>query len=451
MVATAKTAAASLDIRELVTGTGPFGPGEIRGLTQALAADASAHRDVRAAVRELEQLTDRSPAASVRLGVCQYLLGRYREALDTLRSADGGALALYHQGLAHAALEAFDKAREAFDAAKKSGYDAIACGAAAAEAARSAGQLDEAAKTLDGLASGKDGDAAAKSADYWAARGGLLMDRGAPSGEVAAAFEKATAIDPGHSHALFALGILNDRAGNDDEAKACYERSLERYPASLGALLNLGLMHEDRNDFAKAQQCYRRILEAIPDHPRARLFLKDSAAAGDQRTEEQEQKQRDRIEQVMSLPVSDFELSVRSRNCLQKMGIHTLGDLARTSEAEILASKNFGETSLVEIKDMLASKGLSLGQFAAPAPVEEAEPEMQEPSADEQELLSQPITELNLSVRARKCTTKLGITLISELVRRTAEDLMECKNFGVTSLNEVREKLSERGLKLRGD
>jgi molybdopterin biosynthesis enzyme len=36
-------------------------------------------------------------------------------------------------------------------------------------------------------------------------------------------------------------------------------------------------------------------------------------------------------------------------------------------------------------------------------------------------------------------------------VRRTGEDLMECTNFGVTSLNEVREKLTERGLKLRGD
>jgi DNA-directed RNA polymerase subunit alpha len=79
----------------------------------------------------------------------------------------------------------------------------------------------------------------------------------------------------------------------------------------------------------------------------------------------------------------------------------------------------------------------------------EAEPE--EPSADEQEIYSLPISELNLSVRARKCTTKLGISTIGDLVRRTGEDLMECKNFGVTSLNEVREKLSERGLKLRGD
>ncbi len=450
MVAPAKIAH-GLDIRELVTGTGPFGPAEIRGLTQALGGDASAHRDVRGAVRELEQMSDRSPASSARLGVCQHLLGRYRDALETLRSADGGALVLFHQGLAHVALEAFDKAKEAFEAAKKSGYDAVACGAAVADALRAAGHHDQATKALEEMAAGKDGEAATQSADYWAVKGAILADRGCPGNEVAEAFEKAIALDPGHSHALFALGVLNDRAGNDDEARACYERSLERYPASLGALLNLGIMHEDRNDFAKAQQCYRRILEAIPDHPRARLFLKDSSAAGDLRTEEQEQKQRDRIELVMNLPVSDFELSVRSRNCLQKMGINTLGDLAKTSEAEILASKNFGETSLVEIKDMLASKGLSLGQFAAPAPVEEPEPELAEPSADEQELLSQPITELNLSVRARKCTTKLGIHAISELVRRTAEDLMECKNFGVTSLNEVREKLSERGLKLRGD
>ena len=154
--------------------------------------------------------------------------------------------------------------------------------------------------------------------------------------------------------------------------------------------------------------------------------------------------------------MSDFELSVRSRNCLQKMGIATLGDLARTSEEEILASKNFGETSLVEIKDMLASKGLSLGQLAQPtaaAAAETFEPAAlgEEPSADEQEVYGLSIGDLNLSVRARKCTTKLGITTIGDLVRRTAEDLLECKNFGVTSLNEVREKLGERGLKLRGE
>jgi DNA-directed RNA polymerase subunit alpha len=312
---------------------------------------------------------------------------------------------------------------------------------------RSAGKPAEAHKALDAL--GSQGES---SADFWAARAGVLADSGHGPAEVAAACEKAIAIDPGHPGALFLLGVIADRVGNEDDAKGYYERSLARYPASVGALINLGILYEDNDDFTKAQQCYRRVLEAFPDHPRARLFLKDSSASGDLQLDEQEMKHRDRLDQVLCLPVSDFELSVRSRNCLQKMGIHTLGDLARTTEEEILASKNFGETSLVEIRDMLSSKGLSLGQIAQPVPAADVvEVEAVEPSADEQEVYSMPINDLNLSVRARKCTTKLGITTIGDLIRRTAEDLLECKNFGVTSLNEVREKLTERGLKLRGD
>jgi len=439
-------ATATSDIRDLILGNGPFGPAEVRALVEALSSEAAAHRELKSAVRELESSPDRSPAASVRLGVCQRLLGRAKDALETLRSADGGALALFNQGLAHATLAAHDKACETFAAARKAGYDAATCAAAAAESLRASGRYDDARKELDAIA----GEAVG-SADFWAAKAGLLADTGAPIQDVATAYEKAVSCDAGHPGALFALGVINDRLGNDAEAQACYEKSLERYPPMLGSLINLGIIFEDKNDFARAQQCYRRILEAIPDHPRARLFMRDSSAAGDIQTVEQEAKQRDRIDQVLTLPVSDFELSVRSRNCLQKMGIHTLGDLARTSEEEILASKNFGETSLVEIKEMLASKGLSLGQMATAAPVVEPEPEPIETSADEQEIYSQPITELNLSVRARKCTTKLGINTIGDLVRRTAEDLLECKNFGVTSLNEVREKLTERGLRLRGD
>jgi DNA-directed RNA polymerase subunit alpha len=441
MVATAR-----LDVRDLITGNGPFGPAEIRRLVESLGTDPAAHRDLRAAVKELESHADRSPAASVKLGVCQHLLGRAREALDTLRSGDGGALALFYQGLAHAAHDAHDKAREAFEAARKAGYDASACVAGIADSLRSMGKVEDAHKELERL-----GGQAESSADYWAAKGSILADSGLPLAETVTAFEKALAIDPGHPVALFAMGVINDRLGNDEEAQACYERSLKRYPASVGALMNLGILFEDRNEFAKAQECYRRVLEAHPDHPRARLFMKDSSASGDLQLDEQEQKQRDRLDQVMNLPVSDFELSVRSRNCLQKMGIMTLGDLARTSEEEILASKNFGETSLVEIKEMLASKGLSLGQMAQPSAIEELVAEPVEPSADDQEVHGMPITDLNLSVRARKCTTKLGINTIGDLIRRTAEDLLECKNFGVTSLNEVREKLSERGLKLRGD
>jgi len=72
-------------------------------------------------------------------------------------------------------------------------------------------------------------------------------------------------------------------------------------------------------------------------------------------------------------------------------------------------------------------------------------------SPDEKALLERPIADLNLSVRARKCMVRLGISTIGELLRRTGDDLLECKNFGVTSLNEVREKLTLQSLKLRGD
>lgn len=66
-------------------------------------------------------------------------------------------------------------------------------------------------------------------------------------------------------------------------------------------------------------------------------------------------------------------------------------------------------------------------------------------------LLDAPVTELNPDVRARKCLNKLGINTVGDLVRHTAEDLLECKNFGVTSLKYLRESLAEHNLKLRGE
>lgn len=60
-------------------------------------------------------------------------------------------------------------------------------------------------------------------------------------------------------------------------------------------------------------------------------------------------------------PVEDLELSVRSANCLKNANIRFIGDLVTKSEAEMLKTKNFGRKSLNEIKEVLASMGLSLG------------------------------------------------------------------------------------------
>lgn len=59
-------------------------------------------------------------------------------------------------------------------------------------------------------------------------------------------------------------------------------------------------------------------------------------------------------------PITEFELAVRTRNCMAKMEIKTLGDLATKTEDELLSYKNFGQTSLEEVKEILASQGLRL-------------------------------------------------------------------------------------------
>ncbi|HEY1067898.1 MAG TPA: DNA-directed RNA polymerase subunit alpha C-terminal domain-containing protein, partial [Pirellulales bacterium] len=222
-------------------------------------------------------------------------------------------------------------------------------------------------------------------------------------------------------------------------------------PPHLGTLLNLGVIYEDREQFQKAAQCYQRILAVDPGNFRAKLFFKDAEASLDMVVDEQAERRNDRMAQVLLTPVTDFELSVRARNCLQKMGIKTLGDLTNITENELLASKNFGETSLNEIKDMMASRGLRLGQNVEQKPAPGGSFEAQSMSPDEQAMLGKPVNELNLSVRARKCMIRLGVNTIGELIRYTGDDLLECKNFGVTSLNEVREKLTSMNLKLRGE
>src|SRR5437868_882537 len=156
--------------------------------------------------------------------------------------------------------------------------------------------------------------------------------------------------------------------------------------------------------------------------------------------------------QVMEVPITDFELSVRSRNCLKKMNIRTLGDLTRVSEQQLLASKNFGETSLDEIKEIMGAKGLRIGQSLEQGAQYEIRFRPQQTlSVEEQAILNKPVGDLNLSVRARKCMNRLALNSLGDLVQRTADELLEAKNFGMTSLNEVREKLGQYGLKLRGD
>jgi len=75
--------------------------------------------------------------------------------------------------------------------------------------------------------------------------------------------------------------------------------------------------------------------------------------------------------------VDELELSVRSANCLKHANIKLIGDLVQRTEAEILATKNFGRKSLNEIKEILTEMGLSLGMKLDHWPPKKSEEEME--------------------------------------------------------------------------
>ena len=78
-------------------------------------------------------------------------------------------------------------------------------------------------------------------------------------------------------------------------------------------------------------------------------------------TEPEQKEEKPEFDPILLRPVDDLELTVRSANCLKAEAIHYIGDLVQRTEVELLKTPNLGKKSLTEIKDVLASRGLSLG------------------------------------------------------------------------------------------
>jgi DNA-directed RNA polymerase subunit alpha len=439
-----------IDLKALMVEREDCDAGTVQQLRNGLAQGGNQYRTLRDVTDVLKKKLESATGPVVKkwhlkLGISLFFLGHTKEAAEQLRQAEG-ALAGYYLGRALSSLQEFDEALKAFERAEKSGYTASQVQLQRIGILRQKGDLTQAKAILAKLA-----EVSTHSAEYHFQLASCHLAEGERSPAVKH-LEKAVELDPNHTGALFQLGHANDLAGNDDEAISYYERCLNHPPVHVGALNNLGVLYEDNEKYGQAVECYRRILSADPVHERARLFFKDAQASQTMYYSPEEEHALSRFSQVLEIPVTDFELSVRSRNCLKKMNIRTLGDLTRINEQSLLNSKNFGETSLNEIKEMMSSKGLRVGQSLEEGAQNDMRFRPQQPlSEQEQAVLGKPVSDLNLSVRARKCMNRLGLNTLGDLIQRSADELLESKNFGMTSLSEVREKLSQLGLSLRGD
>jgi DNA-directed RNA polymerase subunit alpha len=396
-----------------------------------------------------EHIAKTSPKSRLAVGIALYILGRNQEAVEKLEKAIDRkenfiylAFALRRMGKFNEAIDNLQKSSQALGPG--GGTDTMSIALEKAATYRRAGNFDAAAKELKSCANFKN-----VSADYHYQLGRLQEIQGFYS-EAVDNYKAALELSPDHQEALFHLAYRCDLSWDEEAAIDYYQQITSTSPVYVSALLNLAVLFEDASQFDRASQCVDAVLESHPNHQRAILFKKDIESSKTMFYDEEKEKKKTRKNQILETPISDFELSVRSRNCLKKMKIETIGDLLNITEAELLSYKNFGETSLREIKVILDSKNLRLGmaleekQFG---PAEDLDTDV--PESEEQGFLSKSVDDLQLSVRARKCLEKLEIHTIGELTRRTDAELLGCKNFGVTSLNEIKKAIGNLGLSLR--
>ncbi len=109
------------------------------------------------------------------------------------------------------------------------------------------------------------------------------------------------------------------------------------------------ILRKHLNPFVKCSELGREI-------PQPKVVRAEIEAPEDARLRE--------LREKLAQPVSVLDPSVRAANCLEIEGVRTVGDLVRRPEAEMLKVKNFGRTSLRELKKKLAEMGLSFGMEA---------------------------------------------------------------------------------------
>ncbi|MFQ5502264.1 MAG: DNA-directed RNA polymerase subunit alpha C-terminal domain-containing protein [Phycisphaerae bacterium] len=384
--------------------------------------------------------------AALKLGMCYLLMGDAGKAAHWLEQANDVEEKARYLGQAYRELGRHGEAVQQFERAGQLSSDRLYYDCQRAESHILLGEMDKALEILNQHSA--DGE----SSGAWHYTRGRYWDAIGEWERAIDEFECVLRPNGRHTQAMFHLAYLLHLHGSDERAKQMYQALAGKPVVHADALMNLALIYEDESNFEEAARCLERVVAVNPQNERAQLFKKDVVSAEHMYIDEQQVMDAEKRSAVLDIPVSDFELSVRSRNCLKKMNINTLGDLLRTTESELLSYKNFGETSLKEIKIMLDQKGLVLGQLATDStlsplsliPMESVSEKRVDP-----EVYSKPVSILELSVRSRKCLQQHGIHTLGDLTGYSEEELNTSQNFGQTSLDEIKDSLARFDLSLK--
>jgi DNA-directed RNA polymerase subunit alpha len=412
-------------------------------LRTAARNSAAEHRTLQNRLSAVENDNIAREEKNLRLAAYNWILGRLDQADAAVKNISGPVSHLIRGGIAFDRGQhdtAVNELQQAYDASG----NLIKIGAELAGALRAAGKPADALKLIERLekTAGEDTDVLLQK--------GWALEASGQQEAACTAYERAVELDGQNAQAAFRLAYYLDLRGEDDRAVELYKKVTGQGIAFVNAMINLGLLYEDKDDVDAAIACFKEAIKADPTNRRATLYLRDAVESLDMYYDEGQRKESDRLEAVLRIPVNDFELSVRSRNCLAKMNVKTLGDMVRKTEPELLAYKNFGETSLREIKQLLESKGLRLGMHKEEEQ-KRARAQRLRLGGQENAVLAKPIMDLELSVRSRKCMQRLNIETIGDLVEKSEADLLATKNFGQTSLNEIKLKLGEINLALKAN
>ena len=127
-------------------------------------------------------------------------------------------------------------------------------------------------------------------------------------------------------------------------------------PARVDQRTNLDklIIELDSDGTVDPEECVRFAGRLLHEHLSIFVDLQDVE-------EDVQEEERTEFDPILLRPVDDLELTVRSANCLKAENIFYIGDLIQRTEVELLKTPNLGKKSLTEIKDVLASRSLSLG------------------------------------------------------------------------------------------